>query len=230
MRQSLTIAAAQPKCVSYDVEANAEAHARAVRSADARVVVFPELSLTGYELDAPPIAPDDERLAPIIAACAETGALALVGAPVPGPSIAFLAVDGTGARVAYRKAHLHGVENDLFVPGEPTVIEVDGWRLGLAICRDTRIPEHDAALAALGMDGYLAGVLHADHEAHLLPERARRIIAARGVWVAGASFAGPTGGGFDETCGGSGIWSATGDVLAEAGTAPDDFARATFAP
>lgn len=48
MREPLPIAVAQPLCVPYDVAANAAAHAAAVRSAGARVVVFPELSLTGY--------------------------------------------------------------------------------------------------------------------------------------------------------------------------------------
>lgn len=90
----MSIAVAQPRCVAYDVTANAVAHAEAVRAADARVVVFPEMLLTGYELDAAPVSPDDERLAPIGAACAETGTLALVGAPVSGPRIGILAVDG----------------------------------------------------------------------------------------------------------------------------------------
>jgi hypothetical protein len=35
------------------------------------VVVFPELSLTGYELDAPAITVEDPQLAPIVEACAE---------------------------------------------------------------------------------------------------------------------------------------------------------------
>ena len=153
MRRALSIAAAQPRCAAHDVVANAAAHARAVRAADARVVVFPEMSLTGYELDATPIDPGDVRLAPIIAACAETGTLALVGAPVPGPGIGVLAVDAEGARVVYAKTYLHGDEAERFVPGEPAVIEVDGWRLGLAVCRDTGIPEHAARTAALGMDG-----------------------------------------------------------------------------
>src|SRR5687767_14011589 len=100
-RRPLIIAAAQPPIVGYDVEANAAAHAAAVREAQARVVVFPELSLTGYELDAPVLGPDDERLAPIVAACAQAGAVALVGAPVPGDAgrehIALLAVDGGGS-------------------------------------------------------------------------------------------------------------------------------------
>lgn len=230
MRQALSIAVAQPRCVAQDVVANAAAHAQAVRAADARVVVFPEMSLTGYELDAAPVAADDERLAPIVAACAGTGTLALVGAPVPGPGIGVLAIDGGGARVVYAKVHLYGDEADRFVPGEPTVIEVDGWRLGLAVCRDTGVPEHAAKTAALGMDGYVAGVVHADHEADVHGQRARRAAADHGVWVATAAFAGPTGGGFDRTSGRSGIWSARGELLAEASAAPDDLARAVFTP
>lgn len=228
MDQALGIAVAQPRCVAHDVAANAVAHAESVRAADARVVVFPEMSLTGYELDAAPVAPDDARLAPIAAACADTGTLALVGAPVPGPRIGVLAVDARGARVVYGKVHLHGSEALHFLPGEPAVIDVDGWRLGLAVCRDTGIPEHAAKTAALGIDGYVAGVVHADHESEVHGERARRVAADHGVWVATAAFAGPTGGGFDRTSGRSGIWSADGQLLAEASAAPDDVARAVF--
>ncbi|WP_151773925.1 carbon-nitrogen hydrolase family protein [Streptomyces abyssomicinicus] len=224
----LSIAVAQPRCAAHDVAGNALAHAEAVRAADARVVVFPEMSLTGYELDAAPVAPDDERLAPIVAACAETGSLALVGAPVPGPHIGVLAVDGDGARVVYGKTHLYGAEADHFRPGEPTVIEVDGVRLGLAVCRDTGLPEHAAATAALGMDGYVAGVVHSDTEAEVHGERARRAAADHGVWVATAAFAGPTGGGFDRTSGRSGIWAADGSLVAEASDLPGDFARAVM--
>jgi predicted amidohydrolase len=54
MREALAVAAAQPPCASYDVAGNAAHHAAAVRAAGARVVVFPELSLTGYELAARP--------------------------------------------------------------------------------------------------------------------------------------------------------------------------------
>ncbi len=224
----LSIAAAQPSCVAHDVAANAVAHAAAVRAVQARVVVFPELSLTGYELDAEPIAADDERLAPIVTACAETGTLALVGAPTPGPRIGVLAVAGDGAREVYGKVHLHGSEAVRFRPGVPVVLEVDGWRLGLAVCRDTGLPEHAAATAAFGMDGYVAGVVHHHHEGAVAGERARRVAADHGVWVVTAAFAGPTGSGFDRTCGRSGIWSADGRLVAEAGAGPDEVVRAVF--
>lgn len=232
-RGPLTIAAAQPATVPYDVAANALAHAVLVRAADARVVVFPEMSLTGYELDAPVVSPDDPSLAPIVAACAETGSLALAGAPVAGADgavhIGLLAIDGQGARVAYRKIWLGTIEAERFTPGPgPVAISVDGWRLGLAICRDTGLPQHASATAALGIDAYVGAVLEFAQDAAVPEERARRVAAERGVWVALASFAGSTGGGYDPAAGGSGIWSPSGVAVATAGPGTGEVARATL--
>jgi predicted amidohydrolase len=70
-----------------------------------------------------------------------------------------LAVDGSGATVAYRKLWLGAAEAERFIPGgKPAVLEVNGWRLGLAICRDTGIQQHSSDTAALGIDAYVAGV------------------------------------------------------------------------
>jgi predicted amidohydrolase len=233
MPEPLPVAAAQPQCVSYDVAANAAAHAATVRSAGARLVVFPELSLTGYELDAPPLAPDDPQLAPIVEACAETGALALMGAPVNGDGgsrhIGMIAVDGAGALVAYRKMWLGGEEPARFAPGgAPAVVELDGWRLGLAICKDTGVPQHASDTAALGIDAYVAGVLEHAEDAAVKDERAHRIATEHEVWVVVASFAGSTGGGFAQAAGGSAIWSPEAEVVARAGTQPGDIARGTL--
>lgn len=230
VRSPLVLAVAQPSCVAHDVAANARAHAALVRTAAARVVVFPEMSLTGYELDAEPVAPGDSRLGPLVEACVEVGAIALAGAPVPaadpaeatgdgpGVCIGVLAVDGGGATVAYRKVHTGGAEPAHFAAGrDPRVLEVDGWRLGLAVCRDTGIPAHAAATAALGMDAYVAGVLETVDDTPVLATRARRVGADHGVWVAIASFAGGTGGGYDRAAGRSGIWSPSGEAVVRAG-------------
>ena len=118
MRTELTLAVAQPVCVPYDVAANAEQHCRAIEEASADVVVFPELSVTGYHFDAQPLRPDDGRLQPIISTCAATETLALIGAPVADDAgrhyIAFMAVDGAGARIAYRKMNLGSEEAEYF--------------------------------------------------------------------------------------------------------------------
>ena len=229
----LTVAVAQPECVPYDVAANAAAHADVVRSTGARVVVFPELSLTGYELDAPVLAPDDPRLAPFVEACAQTGSIALAGAPVAGDAgaahIGVLAVGARGAGVAYRKMWLGDEERTRFAPGgAPAVLEVDGWRLGLAVCKDTGAARHASDTAALGIDAYVAGVLEHARDAAVQDERARRVIAEHGVWVAVASFAGATGGGFAQAAGGSAIWSPDGELVARAGSEPGATAIATL--
>lgn len=224
----LRLAVVQPPCVAGNVVANAGFHAEAVWMAAARVLVFPELSLTGYDFGAPDVDPTDVRLAPIVAACASTGSIVLAGAPVDGAN-ALLAVDGGGARLAYRKLHLGGGEGGRFTPGtEPAVLEVDGWRLGLGVCKDTGVPEHAARTAALGIDVYVAGVLEHAADADVPEERARRIAAAHGCWVALASFAAPTGEGYDEPAGGSGIWSPDGTAVARAGADPGELATATL--
>ena len=225
------MAVAQPLCVPYDVGQNAVAHAAVVRAAAARVVVFPELSLTGYELEAPALTAQDPRLIPLSEACAEAGSVALAGAPVPGetgrPHIAVLAVDGAGITVAYRKLWLGSAEAERFGPGDkPAVLDVDGWRLGLAICKDVSVPQHQADTAALGIDAYVAGTVMSADERALQDARASRIAASLGTWVAIASFAGATGGGYTECAGRSGLWSPDGNPVAQAGEGPGEIAIA----
>jgi predicted amidohydrolase len=223
MRDPLTIAVAQPVSVKDDVAANAVAHASAIRKASARVVVFPELSLTGYYLDAPVIALADDRMAPVIEACAATGSIALAGAPIEGDYIAMLAIDGTGVTVAYRKMWPGDEEAKRFIPGtKPSVLEVDGWRLGLAICRDTGIAQHADDTAALGIDAYVAGTVKLPSESAMQDERAQRVAVKHGVWVAIASGARPAGGGFTSTAGRSGIWRPGGALVTQAGAEPGE--------
>jgi predicted amidohydrolase len=212
------------------VPANARAHAEAIGRASARIVVFPELSLTGYELDADAVDLSDAAVRPIVEACADMQSIALAGAPVAENGrrfIAALRIDGTGAAVAYRKSHLGGDEPASFSPGDrPAVIDVDGWRVGLGICKDTGVPEHIAATAALEIDVYVAGVAHLPSELAEQDARGERIAAACDSYVAFASFAGPTGGGYDATAGHSTIWSPDGRVLARATESPGDIAVA----
>ncbi len=233
MKGPLSVAAAQPRCEAGDLRANALAHAEAIRAAGARLVLFPELSLTGYELEADPVAAADPALTPIVEACRTTGSLALVGAPIEEESRSFIAallVDGDGIAVAYRKSHPGGDELGRFSAGDgPTAIDVDGWRVGLGICKDTGVAEHTAGTAALGVDVYLAGLVHARKELDEQDARGQRIAAACRSYVVFASFAGPTGGGYDATAGESTIWAPDGTVLARASAAPGDIVRAELA-
>lgn len=234
MRAPLAVAVAQPRTAPSRLADNALEHARAIREARARVVAFPELSLTGYELGSPPVAPGDRALAPIVEACAEHGSVAFAGAPVEEDGrryIAALRIDADGVAVAYRKSHPGGEELATHAPGDgPAVVVIDGWRIGMAICRDTGIAAHTEATAALGVDLYLAGLVHRRDERGEQESRGRRIAAACDAYVAFASFAGGTGHGYDPTAGESTIWSPSGEVLVRAGDAPGELARAVLAP
>ena len=123
---------------------------------------------------------------------------------------------------------LGGEETQRFSPGgEPGVLEVDGHRIGLAVCKDTGVPEHAAATAALGIEGYAGGVLEFAEDADVPAERSARIASDHGIWVALASFAGSTGGGYDRSAGRSIIRARDGSVLAEAGMSVGEVVWAT---
>ena len=87
---------------------------------------------------------------------------------------------------------------------------------------------HTAGTAALGADAYLAGTVKHAGEADLQHQRARAIATGHGLWVAVASFAGPTGGGYAETAGRSGIWAPDGTLITGTASEPGEATSATF--
>ncbi|PPF56006.1 hypothetical protein C5C13_11730 [Clavibacter michiganensis] len=106
--------------------------------AGARLVVFPELSLTGYRIDGLGtedwLVPDDPRLEPLRRLVAAVDAMVVVGAPVQTGGrryIASLVLTGTSPDVIAPKSHLHGGEFDVFDAGEEAVthLEAGYWRI-----------------------------------------------------------------------------------------------------
>ncbi|GAA5900206.1 hypothetical protein JCM6882_002274 [Rhodosporidiobolus microsporus] len=130
-----TCAAAQLSTVQASLAPNLASHLRFIRLAGERgvhLVVFPELSLTGYELPRArelAFAPaGDARLDPLVDACKEAGVTAVVGAPVlvPSPSSAkgdaklhiasFIFTPDGAPPALYTKQHLDN-EDPPFSPG-----------------------------------------------------------------------------------------------------------------
>ena len=217
----LRLAAVQATPVPGDLAANAgrtaELTARAV-DGGARVVVFPELALCGYDL--PALAADesltvaadrsgtvrDPRLAPMADAAASGPAVALAGAAVRHPDGALtnsvLGIGPDGVRVVYDKQHLwHDDEATLFRPGDrATTVTVDGWSFGLAICYDMSFPEHARAAALNGAHAYLCPSAFAAGREH----RAAIYLAARALEnTIFAVFSNPFGGPADRPCAGA---------------------------
>jgi predicted amidohydrolase len=164
----LRVAAAQAESVPGDVSANVATAVSLVRSAadrGARVVVLPELFLTGYAPETwgldQTLTEDNARLAPLSEVAADRGVVVVVGAAVRRAadrvtlSLLVFAEDGSVA-APYDKQHLFDAERGNFSPGDHGAsIVVDGWELGLGICYDGCFPEHAAAAARDGARAYL---------------------------------------------------------------------------
>ena len=185
------------------LEASVAEHLRFVRDATesgARLVVFPELSLTGYELTAArseQLDPEDAALQPLADAASRENVHVIVGAPLASrgekPRLAsFLYTPD--AIVCYEKIHVHETERPYFDCGtDPCVVSADGARTGLAICADSGVPQHPADASALGAELYVSSVMEIDdgYEGHAgrLGEYARQF----GMAVVMANHAGVTG-------------------------------------
>ncbi len=158
---ALHVAAAQAASVSGDVPANvATAVGLVTEAADqgARLVVLPELFLTGYDPAAwtPQgcITPDDPALEPLRQVARDRSVTVVAGAGVRRDgdrhtlSLLVFAPDGTTS-APYDKQHLFAEEAKFFDAGDHgATVELDGWDLALGVCYDGCFPEHAAAAAA----------------------------------------------------------------------------------
>jgi predicted amidohydrolase len=152
----------QPK--PLDKEANLstiERTARSAAEAGAKLVIFPELFLTGYNQPKKDLhALAEPRNGPTISkACGiakETGVGLLFGFPERGEKSTFNSaalIDGTGNIVTvYRKIQLFGdVEPTIFERGSKfEVVDFPPFRIGIVICYDIEFPEISRKLTKAG--------------------------------------------------------------------------------
>lgn len=223
---TLTVAAAQSISMAGDVHANIARHQRFIMAAaeqGVQVLVFPELSLSGYERGLAAqlaIAPDAALLQPLRDLTREVGVTAVVGMPIrlsdDSPVlIGALVLAADGSLAVYSKQHLHPGEEVAFAPGAggaPLTLGDD--TLALAVCADFCHASHAAAAAEVGAHIYAAGVLITEGgyaaDSALLQGYARE----HGMLVLMANHGGATGGW--ESAGRSAIWAAGGRLLAAA--------------
>ncbi|MBY0505823.1 MAG: carbon-nitrogen hydrolase family protein [Bryobacteraceae bacterium] len=184
IQKPFIIAAAQVSSNGCILAENVTHHVRVAELAaenNVGLLVFPELSLTGYDLRlarASALTVDSPLLDPL----RRFPFTLAVGAPVRHPSgahhIAAIVFRPAGVSV-HSKVNVHETELPYFdagAGGDP--IDVNGVRVALAICRDARQPQHAAQAAAMGARVYAAGVMvdQADYAAKIvaLAESARR--------------------------------------------------------
>jgi predicted amidohydrolase len=197
-------------------------------AAQARLAIFPEMFLTGYNIGdavfdlAEPA--DGPSAAAVESIARESGVAILYGYPERSGQRVFnsaqLVHPARGAIANYRKTHLYGGEEKrLFAPGDDLVTaDLDGLKVGILICYDVEFPEAVRALALAGAE--LVAVPTALIEPFDIVSRT--LVPARAfenqVYVAYAGMCGREGNlGY---CGLSCIVGPDGRDLARAGTDP----------
>ncbi|MFF2143043.1 carbon-nitrogen hydrolase family protein [Kitasatospora sp. NPDC058190] len=222
----MKIAAAQLSCVPADIPANVRqivALSNEAREQGAELIVFPELALTGYELEA--IAadpnlwtpPDDARLD----ALRSTGIVTVVNCAVPTdgprPALGTFVYGSDGELITtYLKQHLYENEQGIFTAGDRDGrFELNGLRFALATCFDNHFPDLTARGAADGCHVHLASSLYGTGNG--IHERATvypGIAKDSTMHVVLANHVGPSGPWTG--CGGAALWAPGGALLAEA--------------
>jgi predicted amidohydrolase len=230
------IAAAQVVSIRGDIGRNIATHAAAIAAAaehEVSVLVFPELSLTGYEPDLAAelaITATDECLAPLAALAHRHRMAVVVGASLrnagakPGLGAILLAADGSAR--TYTKMHLGGGEPTYFVPGgAPLSFATRGQTIGIAICADSSKSSHPQGYADLGATVYAAGVfLNAEWYATDSPRLAAHASRFR-MLVVMANHAASVG--TYASVGRSAVWAPDGSLLAQAEGAENGLLIAT---
>lgn len=219
----MKIAVAQSSSVKGDVNANIDNHLRYIHQAslhDVNYLIFPELSLTGYELElAKELAfkPDDVRLAPLVDAAIKCNITVGIGAPIQSTGlekIGLLIIHNTGEIETYEKIYLHEGEDVYFSSGDQYhLVQLEQESIANAICADTINPAHAKTCSELGASIYVAGVLVTpngyENDAKMWSSYADEYQ----MLVAIANFNKPSGG--LAAAGKSAIWF-KGDLLAQA--------------
>lgn len=225
---SLTIAAAQSASVPGDISQNVAHHLRfgtLAAERGAQLLVFPELSLTGYELTiarSNAVRPDSSDLDPLRHLATHAQMTVVVGAPVLNDRdelhIAALTIRPDGSVLTYAKEYVHQSEEAVFRsgPGGPTLL-VEDATVALAICADATHPEHAAHAAARGANVYAVGVMITEDGYTRKVTLLKNYALEHRMTVLMANYSGATGGWL--SAGKSALWSEDGQlVAASAGT------------
>lgn len=225
----MKLIAAQISSAHGAIWANLRKHLEVIERAaslGADLLVFPELSLSGY---APALArevamaPDDPQLDVLQEACDRHAMLVAVGVPTPGREgieISMLVFQPGLARTRYSKQFLHADELPFFTPGaEQRLFSRNGHVLAPAICFESLQLAHARQVAALGAGVYFTSVAKSARGVAGAAIHYPQIAQAHGFTVIMANCVGQA----DDyvAAGQSGVWNAQGIKVCAAGDAEE---------
>lgn len=219
----MKIGVAQTRPVKGEIDRNIAAHRRLISLAveqRAEMLVFPELSITGYE---PALAKD-------LATTAADGRFDVfqqlsdghhmtigIGVPVPdgvGVQIGLVLFQPHRSRVTYAKQYLHSDELPYFVKGkEQLLLTMGKERIAPSICYELSVPAHAAGAYDGGATIYLSSVAKAAAGATKAADTLAETARTYSMWVLMANCIGRCD---KDDCGGnSSVWDREGRLLAQ---------------
>jgi predicted amidohydrolase len=164
----MKICVAQTRPVKGDIQGNITNHKKLIDLAvsnGADTIIFPELSLTGYE---PEIAkelatdPDDSRLDDFQKISDAKHITIGVGMPIKSNSgilISMIIFQSHKPRQIYSKQYLHPDEYLYFANGQhPVFLKENKNKISLAICYELSVPQHSDNAYKSGANIYIASV------------------------------------------------------------------------
>jgi predicted amidohydrolase len=217
----MKICVAQTRPVTGDIQQNISRHlllTDLAASSAADAIIFPELSLTGYEptmAEALAIDPDDSRLDDLFKV--SEARQITIGAGIPtrhtgGISISMVIFQPGKARQLYSKRYLHADEEPFFVSG-PDATGLIGEKndLALAICYEISVPEHAEQAFNNGAKIYVASVAKFANGIDKALPRLSSIAKDYSMTVLMANSIGPADGGI--CAGKTSIWNDRGELM-----------------
>lgn len=219
----MKICVAQTKPVAGNVAQNIMQHKKLVNLAvlhGADLIIFPELSLTGYEpklAQALATTKDDNRLDALQNISNEKGITIGAGMPLKsseGVLIGMILFSPQQPRRSYAKQYLHEDETPYFIGGKEAVfLEEGGQKIALAICYELSVPAHAADAFTNGATIYIASVAKTEKGVMAATERLAAIARQYAVPVLMANCVGVCDG---EVCAGhSSAWNYKGSLVAQ---------------
>jgi predicted amidohydrolase len=221
----LTLAIAQTNTLDLCIQNNVLNHIELIKQASiggADLVIFPELSLTGYvlpKLCSLAVKNGDATLCQLSEVAQAHNIDVIVGCALEvrcsNPAIGAAHFSRRGRIEYYCKRYLHQGESKWCSPGSKSfVFELNGLKLALAICADFCEPQHAIDAVDRGAEMYLVSALIScsgyDADAEILSSIAKR----HHVPVVLSNHVGQTGGW--DCAGKSAVWDANGKQIATA--------------
>jgi predicted amidohydrolase len=220
----MILAAAQTKPKRGDIDANLLDHYRLVKLAaenDAQLIVFPELSITGYEReDADRLAftENDPRLDHLKQLAIENKITIIAGAPIRIQSDLFLGefcIAPNDSVSIYTKQFLHTGEDVYYTPSFDynPILEIENEIISCAICADIDNPKHPENASKNNSSTYIASIFFSPNGIPQAHQSLQNYSSQHKMNILMANFGGDSYG--SPSGGRSAFWNNKGELITQ---------------